>query len=228
MGAPFNPLVCLLLQVGCTVINYLYGTDLLALLPNQLLGFKHGLNQEGTSPTPSFPRVGALNITRSQTEGTLEYPLFLYSFSSLPHAFWLDNWARSRYSHLPFVVSNETVFYFLGRSNLHKGEGGERSVRGGFLSLSRFSQLALEHYRILFQMNKRCNRCVCRRVFWDYLGLFKLSFPCAKGFCGNMSWLGTRRNFQPQTRRGQEISYPIPECPWLQGFVLGKYCFKAK
>lgn len=131
MGAPFNPLVCLLLQVGCTVINYLYGTDLLALLPNQVLGFKHGLNQEGTSPTPSFPRVGALNITRSQTEGTLEYPLFLYSFSSLPHAFWLDNWARSRYSHLPFVVSNETVFYFLGRSNLHKGEGGERCVLRG-------------------------------------------------------------------------------------------------
>lgn len=98
---------------------------------------------------------------------------------------------------------------------------GRGVCRGGFLSLSRFSPLALEHYRILFQMNKRCNRCVCRRVFWDYLGLFKLSFPWAKGFCGNMSWLGTRRNFQPQTRRGQEISYPIPECPWLPGFVLG-------
>ena len=79
VGAPFNPLVCLLLQVGCTVINYLYGTDLLALLPNQVLGFKHGLNQEGTNPTPSFPHVGALNITLSQTEGTLKLS-FIFVF----------------------------------------------------------------------------------------------------------------------------------------------------
>lgn len=32
----------------------------------------------------------------------------------------------------------------------------ERSM--GFLSLSRFSPLALEHYTVVFQVNKRCNR----------------------------------------------------------------------
>ena len=140
--------------------------------------------------------VGMSTGCSMETNLTISYlKSYLYFYTLFPVFFMLYD---LREILLLFCVMRLTLFYFPRRRSSRSEKVGGGAGQGGFLSLSKSSPLALEHYRILFQMDKCCNRCVSSRVFWDYLGLFKLSLPCTKGFCGNMSCFWTRRGFQPQ------------------------------